>query len=46
MSQLKKGELLGHRIYIPLKSCEIFVPLIKPYILPYFLYKLPQKYKV
>lgn len=45
MSQLKENVILGYRIYIPLKSCEIFVPLIKPYLLPAFLYKLPKKYR-
>lgn len=40
-----KKSIKGYRIYINPINCEKFVPLIKPYVLPTFLYKFPLKYR-
>lgn len=40
-----KKVIKGYRLYVNPANCEKFVPLIKPYILPSMLYKLPEKYR-
>lgn len=45
ISKTSKAQLIGYRLYINAENSKLLAPLIKPFMLPSMLYKLPVHYR-